>query len=877
MKMIRGCLRKTGQIFLLILVMAVCMSAGALACYAEEEADEKRIMVSMGDSYSSGEGIPPFYGQDDQRYEKVNNPDWLAHRSQKAWSGMLSLPSVSGKMSDHKDDNWFFVAASGAETKHLLNEFHKDAKKGLVLADSTNPEVSLEPQLHVFDRFGKNEVDYVTLTLGGNDADFVGIITKCILRGSDKTISNYLSPGELSDQLNHTWEYFFEQGGIRDNLYKAYHDIADRVGDRAQIIVAGYPQLLNPEGGFMISSEEADLVDKNVTKFNKAIENVVKQCRDEGLQISFVSVEEAFKGHAAYSKDSYINEVMYYLNDEDLTDFAMPPVSAYSIHPNEKGARAYANCVQQRIDELESIANGELNNDFTVSVFDVNDRLYDNYLIIIEGEEYTGLLKWGFLRKTYSRTIEVDTAEEVSISLPKGDYIVMIVDGSDENNQYHREIKIRASSKNERLEFRTIFGEHEEKPAQEGTKTDQDIESVALYNQVIEGLESEYGELRIGRYEGGYEANGLCYLNLIDFTKDGKDELMAVCKKENEEHYTGFIYTIRNGNAELLYENSQIEYENGQSYGEILLSYTDDTGYVIETGWEAASGDAEDKTVYWYDGEGFSQVYRSKGYWDNSQRNAIMQEEVKIIDLYDDLHRGQFWENMSEVWLRHTRNRVYLESSLRNIILKVKSRLEGKSVEKDTHKESNEKNSSDFYRGIIEQYQEVLTNHYNDYELESIQSKYPLLNYDLIRDAYINEYELSYWLYDIDQNGTEELFITSDDGSNETNGYFYALYTQGENQIIPLITDCVYRTMFYVCEDGSIIEHGSGGASYGGAIVYKMHKAGDRIVLNDGYEIDYENYPDAPYFNGKERLTEEEFDTKYRMVDSSVFVLDEFN
>lgn len=853
------------------------MSAGALACYAEEEADEKRIMVSMGDSYSSGEGIPPFYGQDDQRYEKVNNPDWLAHRSQKAWSGMLSLPSVSGKMSDHKDDNWFFVAASGAETKHLLNEFHKDAKKGLVLADSTNPEVSLEPQLHVFDRFGKNEVDYVTLTLGGNDADFVGIITKCILRGSDKTISNYLSPGELSDQLNHTWEYFFEQGGIRDNLYKAYHDIADRVGDRAQIIVAGYPQLLNPEGGFMISSEEADLVDKNVTKFNKAIENVVKQCRDEGLQISFVSVEEAFKGHAAYSKDSYINEVMYYLNDEDLTDFAMPPVSAYSIHPNEKGARAYANCVQQRIDELESIANGELYNDFTVSVFDVNDRLYDNYLIIIEGEEYTGLLKWGFLRKTYSRTIEVDTAEEVSISLPKGDYIVTIVDGSDENNQYHREIKIRASSKNERLEFRTIFGEHEEKPAQEGTKTDQDIESVALYNQVIEGLESEYGELRIGRYEGGYEANGLCYLNLIDFTKDGKDELMAVCKKENEEHYTGFIYTIRNGNAELLYENSQIEYENGQSYGEILLSYTDDTGYVIETGWEAASGDAEDKTVYWYDGEGFSQVYRSKGYWDNSQRNAIMQEEVKIIDLYDDLHRGQFWENMSEVWLRHTRNRVYLESSLRNIILKVKSRLEGKSVEKDTHKESNEKNSSDFYRGIIEQYQEVLTNHYNDYELESIQSKYPLLNYDLIRDAYINEYELSYWLYDIDQNGTEELFITSDDGSNETNGYFYALYTQGENQIIPLITDCVYRTMFYVCEDGSIIEHGSGGASYGGAIVYKMHKAGDRIVLNDGYEIDYENYPDAPYFNGKERLTEEEFDTKYRMVDSSVFVLDELN
>ena len=77
--------------------------------------------------------------------------------------------------------------------------------------------------------------------------------------------------------------------------------------------------------------------------------------------------------------------------------------------------------------------------------------------------------------------------------------------------------------------------------------------------------------------------------------------------------------------------------------------------------------------------------------------------------------------------------------------------------------------------------------------------------------------------------------------------------------------------MFYVCEDGSIIKYSSTSATTGEAIVYKMDDLGDKLVPNDAYDIDYENYPNAPYSKGKERLTKEEFDSKYRMVDSSVF------
>ena len=107
-----------------ILTAALCIAA-FFACYspevwADEAEGSKRVIVSFGDSYSSGEGIPPFLGQKDEDgkersvKEKASNYDWMAHRSTRAWSGMLTLKGVKGTMADHHDENWLFVAASGA-------------------------------------------------------------------------------------------------------------------------------------------------------------------------------------------------------------------------------------------------------------------------------------------------------------------------------------------------------------------------------------------------------------------------------------------------------------------------------------------------------------------------------------------------------------------------------------------------------------------------------------------------------------------------------------------------------------------------------------------------------------------------------------------
>lgn len=172
------------------------------------------------------------------------------------------------------------------------------------------------------------------------------------------------------------------------------------------------------------------------------------------------------------------------------------------------------------------------------------------------------------------------------------------------------------------------------------------------YMNTITALLSKYGSLRIvqGNGEWQNEANGLCYLNLIDFTGDGNDELFAVCKNDDEDHYTGYIYTLNNGKAELIYENPQIEYNTAYEYDIVYMGYTKDTGFIFGTGWDAP--DIDDRTFYWYKDGDFEPVYRSKGYYDDGLEEAVIEEELKIVDIFDDEHIDELWNSFPRVTLR---------------------------------------------------------------------------------------------------------------------------------------------------------------------------------------------------------------------------------
>ena len=326
-----------------IIVSSVFLPIITVNVHAETATEESRIMVSLGDSYSSGEGIEPFYGQNESTADKVKNQDWLAHRSEKSWPGRLTLQGVNGSMAQNRNDNWFFVSTSGAVTDNLTHNQRKEYD-----IDGIEGSRYIDKQLDVFKELGDKKAEYVTVSIGGNDAKFADIITEA-------AIPHPLNPGALNDKLNSVWEEFYYgiDGGesIRDRLYQAYCDIQDAAGAQAKIIVAGYPKLLDSNGsGFLFSENEAALINDSVSRFNDEIESIVKSCKADGMKICFVSVEKAFDGHGAYSNDAFLNEVYIGKKDQDLK---WSVSSAYSMHPNDKGAQAYADCVQAKIDEIE--------------------------------------------------------------------------------------------------------------------------------------------------------------------------------------------------------------------------------------------------------------------------------------------------------------------------------------------------------------------------------------------------------------------------------------------------------------------------------------------------------------------------------------------
>jgi len=374
--------------------------------------DDPMIVVSMGDSYSSGEGIEEFYGQNKGLYEKVKDHDWLAHRSENSWPGLLEIPGISGTMKDYKASldgsstracQWYFVAASGAETKHFSSRQKKeyDQITNITTKFDLEGEEYLEPQLSVFDRI-EGEVDYVTMTIGGNDVGFTNIITTCAINCA---YLHFGATAKIEDELEKLWK---DIGSVRDKLINAYTAVAEKAGPQANIIVAGYPQLFDPSGeGLLINYYEANLINENVSEFNNYIEFLITEVLADRKNIHFVDVESKFNDHEAYSRKPWINRIMLVPHSQDLKHDEIS--SAYSMHPNEEGAQAYAACVNAKIRELETgtlsckickatdkstpVANAKIvitNNDarYKNEVFNITANTDGNYSVTLPAGNY---------------------------------------------------------------------------------------------------------------------------------------------------------------------------------------------------------------------------------------------------------------------------------------------------------------------------------------------------------------------------------------------------------------------------------------------------------------------------------------------------------
>ncbi|MCR5206518.1 MAG: hypothetical protein K6E47_15935 [Lachnospiraceae bacterium] len=405
---------------ILLCLLAVLVAFSGIVCLNPKQvsaADStgKKIVVSMGDSYSSGEGIEPFFGQDKSSAEKVEDEDWLAHRSEKVWSGMLV---VDGQKMVH-NDNWFFVAASGAETEQLAGTFEKKYNY-----DGLTGKKDLAPQLDVFDevekKYGKGAVDYVTISIGGNDVGFGEIMITAIT-----------SPASLEEKMSTIWNLFQNEQkdgkntipSIRESIKNSYKAIEEKAGKQATIIVVGYPRLFSAAGfsikaGFMsfnVTPETAAVINAMSDTLNEETAKIVEECKAEGMNIIFVPVTDEFSGHEAYTDDPYLNEVVLSYMKEDINQdpSSMVQVSSYSLHPNENGAKAYAKAVQKAIDGLNGSSGNQSSDKPVISVTSKKGK------VTVKWDKVDGATKYKVVEYVNGKAKTVKSTKKNKVTIKK--------------------------------------------------------------------------------------------------------------------------------------------------------------------------------------------------------------------------------------------------------------------------------------------------------------------------------------------------------------------------------------------------------------------------------------------------------------------------
>lgn len=119
-------------------------------------------------------------------------------------------------------------------------------------------------------------------------------------------------------------------------------------------------------------------------------------------------------------------------------------------------------CVKAAFDEVGISENDDdgfkYDTHSELKVLDKNNIAYDDYTIVIDGKEFNGWFKWGWVKKDYHKEISVDSAEPYELNLPKGDYTITIIDNFSGNKTYSKSIKARDDQDLKDIEFATAFG-----------------------------------------------------------------------------------------------------------------------------------------------------------------------------------------------------------------------------------------------------------------------------------------------------------------------------------------------------------------------------------------------------------------------------------
>lgn len=291
-------------------------------------------VVTLGDSYSSGEGLSPFLAGSDTDNDQC-------HRSSQAYSNLVTLPASSTPLGQNTADEFEFLACSGAHTTSITSaavntvgqENPYDSGWGSANYDSGE-------ELQASQGYLDSRTDAVFLSVGGNDARFADIVTTCAISGTignNCSASTYVMSGD-SEPLTQ-----YEPHLIADLLpakLKSVYTAVHAAAPNAKIFVMGYPRLfpttsaayascpLDLPIGFPAMTWMNSMADLLSTTTQSAVSAVAAQ----GVSIYYVNPITSFTGHDVCASSSWLNAIV------GLPTSPGPG----SFHPKPAGQAGYA-------------------------------------------------------------------------------------------------------------------------------------------------------------------------------------------------------------------------------------------------------------------------------------------------------------------------------------------------------------------------------------------------------------------------------------------------------------------------------------------------------------------------------------------------------
>lgn len=313
--------------------------------------------VAMGDSYSSGEGVQPFYPDSDNSVDSC-------HRSQYAYPTLVTLPGQSTPIaqqaaSQSSSASFSFIACSGAETTAITAAAVDNPPTAADKAGNTDwgAVQDLSEPLQA-DEQGQltSATTLVTLTIGGNDARFADVLTGCLTTTSDCIASDFYLKRSSNGATDPQPLVVYEPNVISlllphlEAVYTEIHSLAPN----AEIIVLGYPPLF-PAGttssctvgsvagvSFSLNAQDQNWLNQMGTALNNTVSAAVSYEKTyRGADIHYVSATSAFSGHELCSSKPWILGLSSFV----VSGSGFKLVNKGSFHPNQTGQQEYADLV----------------------------------------------------------------------------------------------------------------------------------------------------------------------------------------------------------------------------------------------------------------------------------------------------------------------------------------------------------------------------------------------------------------------------------------------------------------------------------------------------------------------------------------------------